>query len=119
MTFSTISTTEKTSIIGFTSPDKDKIDDYFDKFRYANQKDIVENGYHHFILNDGTYIKKIYNPSKVNRLFQFDQYILADSACGMLSRIKQSSLLKNIKWSNKVPEEYQIIYLDMGLDLNI
>lgn len=118
MNFATIGTTEKTTTIGFVAEDEVYTDDYFDKFRYSNQENIIENGLHHFILKDGTYIKKIYNPSYVNQLYKFDQYILADNSNGFMSKLRQSYLLKNIRWSNKIPEEYRIIYLDIGSEIH-
>lgn len=101
-----------TYLIGFRSADEDKVDDYFDRFCYENKNNIRTRGNSFIILNDGTKIKKIHT-TKANRLHSFDQYILADNANGLFSRVRYSYLTKGIKWSNRIPEEYRIIYLDM------
>ena len=101
-----------TYLIGFRSADEDEADNYFDRFCYENKDNIRTRGNSFIILNDGTKIKKVYT-NYDNRLHEFDQYILADNANGMWSRIRQDYLTRDIKWSNKVPEEYRIIYLDI------
>lgn len=99
-------------LIGFRSADEDKIDDYFDRFCYQNKDDIRTRGTSFIVLNDGTKIKKVYT-NYDNRLHEFDQYILADNANGMWSRIRQDYLTKDIKWTDKVPDEYKILYYDV------
>ena len=103
------------TLIGFRAENDAKTDEYFDKFKYANQDIIKIQGEHFFITLDDTCVKKIYNPEKINKLFVFDQYILADNAAGWLIKTHQPAILKNVRWNEKstLPEEYRVIYLDM------
>ena len=65
------------------------------------------------ILKDGTKVIKVYS-NRNNKLHEFDQYIIADNACGILSKLRKEFLTKNINWSDKVPEEFRIQYCDIG-----
>jgi len=105
-------------LIGFRSAEdtRELTDKYFDYFRFTNRDNIIEQGTSFFILNDGTKVAKIYT-NRDNRLHTFDQYIIADNACGVYARIRQQYLTKGIKWSDKIPEEFRIQYCDIGADL--
>lgn len=106
-------------LIGFISTDDANTDKYFDQFVQANKKDIKEFGYHHCIMNDDSFIKKVYNPYYINQLYTFDYYILADNAAGFLIKLKQPAYLKNVKWSNtNVPIEYRVLYFDSNKEIN-
>lgn len=105
-------------LIGFRSAEdtRETTDRYFEYFSYTNRVNIIEQGTSFFILNDRTKVIKVYT-NRDNHLHTFDQYIIADDACGVYARIRQEYLTKGVKWSNRIPEEFRIQYCDVGADL--
>ena len=110
-----------TTLIGFISIDDEHTDKYFDMFREANQSQIIDNGYHHLFMSDNVYVKKIYNYQKMNKLFKFNYYILADNTGGFLIKLLQPAILKDIQWNEEdgVPDEYRVLYFDADKEPNL
>ena len=109
-------------LIGFRSAEdtREITDRYFEYFSYTNRAKIVEQGTSFFITVDAdgtkTKVMKVYT-NKDNHIHIFDQYIIADDACGVYAKIRQEYLTRNIRWSDRIPEEFRIQYCDVGADL--
>ena len=97
-------------MIGFTCINLDKIDYFFERFLYANRDRIKTRGDHFCEFIDGTIVKKIYNIDNMSKYYYFDQFVIAGEL--VLGRIKEPYLRKIIRWSDKVPEEFRIVYWD-------